>query len=238
MITARHEIIEFDTIDSTNDELRKLAENGAKHFTIVSAKKQKRGKGRYSRVWDSPAGNLYLSILIRNTRFATAYQLSFVAGLAVLDVVQNCLPDKRVELKWPNDVLVDGKKIAGILLESATSSNGKLQYLIIGFGLNVKASPEYATNLKANGSKKSFDSIKRNIIERFEKHYTAWLEEGFGSIGEIWLRNAAYMGESIRVNLPEKEVEGIFLGLTPIGELILETREGKQLISSGEVYAV
>jgi BirA family biotin operon repressor/biotin-[acetyl-CoA-carboxylase] ligase len=231
-----HEIIELEEIDSTNDELRRLAEKGAKHFTIVAAKKQTRGKGRYSRIWDSPKGNLYLSILIKNTKLETAYQLSFVASLAVLDTIQTFLPAHDAKLKWPNDVLVDGKKIAGILLESSSSQVGKMNYLIIGFGINVKESPDYATNMKDLGFKQAFGSLKQHLIEKFEQLYTIWLEEGFGRIGELWLRNAAYLGEKIRANLPEKEVEGIFRGLTPQGELILETTDGEKLISSGEVF--
>lgn len=231
-----HNIIELDEIDSTNDELRRMAEKGAKHFSIVSAKKQTRGKGRYSRTWESPKGNLYLSILIKKTKFDVAYQLSFVAGLAVLDTIQTFIPSHEAKLKWPNDVLVDDKKIAGILLESSSSQAGNLDYLIIGFGINVKESPDYATNMKELGFKQSFGDVKRYLIDKFEKLYTIWLEEGFGRIGELWLRNAAYLGEKIRVNLPEKEVEGIFRGLTPQGELILETTDGERLISSGEVF--
>ena len=233
-----HEIIELDEIDSTNDELRRMAEKGARHFTIVSAKKQTRGKGRYSRTWDSPEGNLYLSVLIKNAKFENAYQLSFVAGLAALDMIQTLLPTHNIQLKWPNDVLADGKKVAGILLESASSQSGKLEYLIVGFGVNVKVSPEYATNMKLLGNKQPFRDIKKHLIDNFEKFYTLWLEEGFGRIGDLWLRNAAYIGEKIRVNLPEKELEGIFRGLTPTGELILETADGERLISSGEVYAL
>lgn len=231
-----HEIIELDEIDSTNDELRRMAEKGAKHFTIVSAQKQTRGKGRHSRTWESPKGNLYLSILIKNSKFDVAYQLSFVAGLAVLDTIQTFIPVHEAKLKWPNDVLVNDKKIAGILLESSSSQSGIMDYLIIGFGINVKDSPDYATNMKALGFKQPFGNVKRHLIDKFEKYYTLWLDDGFGRIGELWLRNAAYLGEKIRVNLPEKEVEGIFRGLTPKGELILETKDGERLISSGEVF--
>ncbi|MEQ1789623.1 MAG: biotin--[acetyl-CoA-carboxylase] ligase [Rickettsiales bacterium] len=231
-----HEIIELDEIDSTNDELRRLAEKGAKHFTIVAAKKQTRGKGRYSRIWDSPKGNLYLSILIKKTKFDIAYQLSFVAGLAVLDTIQAFLPAHESKLKWPNDVLVDDKKIAGILLESSSSQSGNLDYLIIGFGINVKESPDYAINMKSLGFKQSFGEVKRHLVEKFEQLYTIWLEDGFGRIGELWLRNAAYLGEKIHVNLPDAEIEGIFRGITTSGELMLETKDGERLISSGEVF--
>lgn len=232
------DIIELKEIDSTNDELRRLAEKGAGNFTVVTAKKQTRGKGRYSRSWESPDGNIYLSILIRNLDVHTAHQISFVASLAALETIQINLPDVDVRLKWPNDVLADGKKIAGILLESASSRPDRLDYLIVGFGINVKKSPKYATNMKDLGSTENFDKIKTKLLDEFSKYFDIWLENGFGKISSLWLKNAAGLGEKLIANLPEKQIEGIFQGLTPNGELILDTSEGEKIISSGEVHAI
>ncbi len=232
------EILEYDELESTNDELRKLAEKRAANFTVVTAKKQTRGKGRYSRSWESPEGNIYLSILIRNLDVRTAHQVSFVASLAALEAIQINLPDTEVRLKWPNDVLADGKKIAGILLESASSKPDRLDYLIVGFGINVKKSPDYATNMKKLGNKENFGKIKDKLLEDFSKYYDIWLEDGFGKISALWLKNASGLGEKIVANLEEKHVEGIFKGLTSTGELVLETNEGERIISSGEVHAI
>ena len=231
------EIIELNEIDSTNDELRRLAEKGAKHFTVVTAKKQTRGKGRYSRMWESPDGNLFLSILIRKPDMETAHQLSFVSAMAVLETVQTLLSNHEISVKWPNDVLVNGKKIAGILLESSTSHN-KIDYIIIGFGVNVKKSPDYATNMRELGYKGSFGQVKDTLIKEFKKFYEMWQDENFGRISELWLRNAAYLGEKITVNLPDSSLTGIFRGLTATGELRLETVDGEKIISSGDVYAL
>jgi len=234
------EILEFKELDSTNDELRRLAEKGAANFTVVTAKKQTRGKGRYSRSWESPAGNIYLSILIRNLDAHTAHQVSFVASLACLEAIQINIPEAETRLKWPNDVLANGKKIAGILLESASGSDqpDRLNYLIVGFGINVKHSPDYATNMKALGNTGSFGNIRDKLLEEFTKYYDIWLEDGFGKISSLWLKNASGLGEKIVANLEEKHIEGIFQGLTPGGELVLETSEGKIIISSGEVHAI
>lgn len=234
------EIIEYKEIDSTNDELRRLAEKGAANFTVVTAKKQIRGKGRYSRSWESPEGNIYLSILLRNLDVHTAHQVSFVASLAALEAIQINLPEAEIRLKWPNDVLANGKKIAGILLESASNSSRPhtLQYLIIGFGINVKKSPDYATNMKTLGNEENFAKIKNKLLEEFSKYYEMWLEDGFGKISSLWLKNASGLGEKIVANLEEKHVEGIFRGLTSNGELKLETNEGEKIISSGEVHAI
>lgn len=231
------DIFEYDEIDSTNDELRRLAEKGAANFTIVTAKKQTRGKGRYTRSWESPEGNLFLSILLRNLDIATAHQVSFVASLAALEAIQINI-DAPAALKWPNDVLANGKKIAGILLESAYSQNDKLDYLIVGFGINVKKSPDYATNMKKHGSTQSFGNIRTKLLDEFSKYFDIWMEEGFGKINNLWLKNAAGLGEKIIVNLPEKQAEGIFRGLTQNGELRLETADGEIIISSGEVHAI
>ncbi len=232
------DIIELDEIDSTNDELRRLAEKGAANFTIIAARKQTRGKGRYSRNWESPEGNIYLSILIKNLDVHTAHQVSFVAGLAALETVQINVDDHEVRLKWPNDVLADGKKVAGVLLESASSRPDRLDYLIIGFGINVKKSPDYATNMKKLGSTQNFGIIKTKLVDEFLKYYEIWLEEGFGKIRNLWLKNAMGLGEKIVANLPERHIEGIFVGLTANGELILDTNEGEKIISSGEVHAL
>ena len=234
------EIIDYKELDSTNDELKKLANLGAANFTVVTARKQTRGKGRYSRSWESPEGNIYLSILIRNLKVATAHQIGFIAALAALEMIQINLPDVDIRVKWPNDILANGKKISGILLESESSEArpDKLSYLIVGFGVNVKKSPDYATNMKKLGSKENFGKLKEKLLDEFSKYYDIWLEEGFGKIRNLWLKNAVNLNEKILVNLPDRQVEGVFKGLTNNGELILDTSEGENIISSGEVHAL
>lgn len=234
------EILEYKELDSTNDELRKLAERGVGNFTVVTAKKQTRGKGRYSRSWESPEGNIYLSILLRNLDVHTAHQISFVASLACLETIQINIPDAEVRLKWPNDVLANEKKIAGILLEASSNSDHPevLSYLIVGFGINVKHSPDYATNMKKHNNTQSFSKIRDKLLEEFSKYYHIWLEDGFGKISALWLKNASGLGQKIAANLEEKTVEGVFKGLTSTGELVLETSEGERIITSGEVHAI
>src|SRR5580693_2293306 len=124
-------------IGSTNDEARRLANEGAPHCTVVHADEQTAGRGRLAHTWFSPPGNLYLSILLRTGQPASrAAELSFVAALAVAETVEALLPRQiRAMLKWPNDVLVNGAKIAGILLEQVDDAT------VLGIGLNVLEAP-------------------------------------------------------------------------------------------------
>ena len=123
---------ELDATSSTNDDVKKAAEAGEAEGLVVVAKRQTAGRGRHGRVWESPEGNLYCSMLLRPADMqATGAFYSFVAALALRDTVAALLPGAAVTLKWPNDVLVGGRKIAGILLE------GGPQWLVIGIGLNV-----------------------------------------------------------------------------------------------------
>src|SRR5882757_1244547 len=140
-----------DKIGSTNDEARRMAAEGAPHGTVVHADEQTSGRGRLAHTWFSPPGNLYVSVLLRTGQPVTrTAELSFLAALAVADTVEALLPRQtRAMLKWPNDVLVNGAKIAGILLENLDNAT------ILGIGLNVLEAPSNAayktTTIVANG---------------------------------------------------------------------------------------
>src|ERR1700693_720928 len=163
-----------DKIGSTNDEARRLAHEGAPHGTVVHADEQTSGRGRMAHTWFSPPGNLYLSILLRTGQpAARAAELSFLAALAVADTVEALLPRQiRTMLKWPNDVLVNGAKIAGILLEQADDAT------IIGIGLNILQAPSNlaykATTIVANGGIASVDGARDILLDRFGRHLSVW----------------------------------------------------------------
>ena len=133
-------LVALDSVGSTNDEAARLADAGAPEGTVVWAREQTGGRGRRGRAWASPVGNLYTSTILRpDCPAARAAELGFVSALAVADIVP---PGRAVRVKWPNDVLVDGGKIAGILLESAIAQTGAVQHVIAGIGINVGFAPQ------------------------------------------------------------------------------------------------
>ena len=133
-------LVALESVGSTNDEATRLADAGAAEGTVVWAREQSGGRGRRGRNWASPVGNLYSSTILRPACPAQrAAELGFVAALAVGDLVS---ADRSVRLKWPNDVLVDDGKVAGILLESAIGQDGRVEHVVAGIGVNVRFAPQ------------------------------------------------------------------------------------------------
>ncbi len=137
-------LVALDEVDSTNDEARRLAEGGAEEGTLVWGLSQRKGRGRHGRDWASPEGNLYLSLLLRpDCPPREAAQLSFVAAMALTGALNVLVaPHSRIDFKWPNDVLLNGSKVAGILLEASTTGADALDWLIVGTGVNVARAPD------------------------------------------------------------------------------------------------
>jgi BirA family biotin operon repressor/biotin-[acetyl-CoA-carboxylase] ligase len=229
--TVRH----YDTIGSTNDEARRLALEGAPHGTAVHADEQTAGRGRMARTWFSPPGNLYLSILLRTgLPPSRSGELSFLSAIAVAETVEALLP-RHVQpmLKWPNDVLVNGAKIAGILLESQDDAT------ILGIGLNVLQAPAKAsyktTTVVASGGIASVDGARDILLNRLGQLLPIWRADGFPPIRTRWLQKSYPVGASIRVNAHGESIEGVFSGLDEDGALLLETPSGVQRVLAGDV---
>ncbi|OUS15021.1 biotin--[acetyl-CoA-carboxylase] ligase [Rhodospirillales bacterium 47_12_T64] len=233
-----------DEVGSTNDEVRLLAEQGAQDGTIVWALRQSAGRGRQGRTWVSPEGNLYFSILLRPTvSIAEAANISFVASLGLADAVRKFAPEFNITLKWPNDVLIDGKKVSGVLLESKANTLGKLEYLIMGIGINLKHYPEDArypaTSLleKNTGSTLKPGEMLEAFLNNFDPWYKLWNKEGFGSVRVAWLDQAHGVGDKIYVRLPGETLSGRFVTIDQDGALDLDLDSGKQrLITAGDVF--
>ncbi len=224
-----------DRLGSTNDETRRMAADGAPHGTVVHADEQTAGRGRLAHTWYSPPGNLYVSILLRlDQPAARCTELSFLAALAVADTVEALLPRQaRAMLKWPNDVLVNGAKIAGILLEHVDGAT------IIGVGLNVLEAPANAayktTTIVANGGIASVDGARDILLDRLHRHLAVWRSGGFAPIRERWLDRSYPMGAAIRATSAGEPVAGHFAGLDLDGALLLDTPQGRQRIVTGDV---
>jgi BirA family biotin operon repressor/biotin-[acetyl-CoA-carboxylase] ligase len=234
-MTEQFTVWHHDRIGSTNDEARRLAKEGAPHGTVVHADEQTAGRGRMAHTWFSPPGNLYLSILLRTAQpAARTAELSFLAALAVADTAEALLPRQtRAMLKWPNDVLVSGAKIAGILLEQVDDAT------VMGIGLNVLEAPSNAayktTTIVANGGIASVDGARDILLDRLGRHLATWRADGFAPIREQWLNRSYPLGAAIRVNSGGQPVAGHFAGLDIDGALLLDTPQGRQRILAGEV---
>lgn len=233
----------FDEIDSTNEELKRRAARGVAEGTLIWAGAQRAGRGRRGRPWVSVLGNLYMSVLLRPERGAAqAAQLGFAAALAVGEAAAALLPRSAVlGYKWPNDVLVDGRKISGILLESQAAGDGRLDWLIIGIGVNLASFPEAseypATSLVAAGARPvTVAALLEAVAGRLLFWYERWLETGFAPLREAWLARAHGLGHAIRVRLGEGECEGRFAGLDDEGALLLDEGSARRRVTAGAVF--
>lgn len=233
----------FEQLTSTNDEARRLAAQGAPEGTVVLATTQTAGRGRRGRHWDSPPGNLHCSLVLRpDCALADAANLSFVAALALGDAVAPALaPGVRLGFKWPNDVLLNGRKTAGILLESSTRE-GRLEWLVVGVGTNVERFPEGtpfpATSLHAEGcTQVTVGGLVNGFCRCFDQWYERWRTGGFAPVRAAWLERAAGFNETIEVRLDPERLVGRFADLDGRGALILETPEGGvREVTAGDVF--
>lgn len=220
-----------------------MADSGGADRTVVTANVQTAGRGRRGRRWESPVGNLYLSMLLRPGRPAgEAAQLSLVATLGLGDALATFVDPSRVRHKWPNDVLIDRRKVAGLLLESSGTGASPVDWVIIGCGVNVATHPAVAaypvTDLDtAAGTPISPDAVLDRFLDAFDGWYRRWLESGIGAIRDAWLARAQGLGREILVRLPDRELRGVFHDMDPSGALILALPGGKhEVITAGDVF--
>jgi len=225
----------YEEIDSTNEEARRLIAAGETGPLWLTAKRQTAGRGRRGRSWEMAGGNLAATLLLRPDRGQGEWaQLSFATAIAAADMVAYFAdsPQRggaRIALKWPNDVLADGKKLAGILLETA---NGPSPALAIGVGANLADHPDGtefpATSLAALGAKvPSADDALAVLAAGVAKWYEIWRDQGFVPIREAWLARAAGLGTRIRARLATEERSGMFEGIDENGALLLNEGFGR-----------
>jgi len=240
-----YRLVAFEFVESTNDEARRLAEAGAEDGTLVWAREQSKARGRQGRSWHSPRGNLSFSLVLRpECPVARAAELGFVAAVAIGEAVGAVAPPMiEVRYKWPNDVLFNGRKGVGILLESRLSGDGGIDWLVLGIGVNVTSFPEDtafpSTSLRFEGAPASLTDA--DLLQAFARYFlsaaNSWLEEGLGPIRKRWLAHVKGLGEEIQVRLPNETLSGIFRELDETGALVLETGDGaRRKITAGDVH--
>ena len=232
-------IIWQDTTGSTNDDAKQLAQKGEFGPLWIGAAQQTKGRGRRGRSWQSPEGNLYASWLAQHEYpLDVAAQYSFVAALAVAEMARHYLPPERaaaLQFKWPNDVLLAGRKFCGILIESGRDHNRL--WLVVGIGVNLVHFPEDAQfPATALGLDATPQEALAKLAETFEKTAKIWNGQ-FANIRDTWLSNAAGLGEHIDVRLAEQTLSGVFEGINQNGVLILALADGsKRMIEAGDVF--
>ena len=232
----------FARLASTSDFCRERAAAGEPDGLAVVAAEQSAGRGRDARSWQSPPGNLFLSVLLRPPiRTEAAGQYALLTGVAVWEALAAFLPDPAaLSLKWPNDLLLGGRKLAGILLESASAADGRLAWLVIGIGANLSAAPSVpgrATACLADAAiaPPSTEDAAHAVLARLA-HWQARLEaEGFAPVRAAWLAHAHPPGASLVFHGPTGLRHGTFAGLTESGALRLATEKGTKTFAAGEV---
>lgn len=238
------------SVDSTNVLAATLARDGAAHGTAVIADAQRRGKGRLGRRWVSPPGvNLYLSVILRPAKpAADAPQLSLLAAVGVARTIAGQTSLSPV-IKWPNDVLVSGKKVSGVLTEMQ-AAGPLLRSVVVGIGVNLNA-PRSAFPPELRDTAASLRLLAGRPLDRaaftlcllahLEKLYAVWVEDGFSGVAEEWDEFAApLLGRPMTVNASGGTVMGIARGLDRDGALLLETEPGRppRRIVAGDVSVV
>lgn len=240
-------LLAVDEIDSTNDEARRLIDGGERGPLWIVAGRQTKGRGRLGRDWVSPAGNLHASFILGDfCESRVSPQLGFVAGVAAMRALPLAAGQGAFALKWPNDLLLDGGKLGGILLENINAPTGDARtpvasVPVIGIGVNCAEAPRDlpydARALSALGpNSASAATFLAHLSDALIDALDVWREgEGFQRVREEWLSYAAGLGADIRVALARETVEGRFETIDATGRLVLATAEGVRVIEAGDV---
>ena len=236
----------YDILDSTNKKAKELAEAECPHGTLVTAGAQEAGVGRRGRSWSSEEGQgIYMSLVLKPDLDADkASMLTLVAALAVAKAIYSLTKYSDVTpfIKWPNDIVIRGKKVCGILTEMSMKDN-KIAHIVVGIGVNIhnKEFPaeiaRMATSLELEvGHGFARERLIELILVQFEKYYALFMEEqDLSLLQEEYQQMSANKGRKVTVLDPNGEYEGTARGITNLGELIVDTPEGTRLVSSGEV---
>lgn len=223
----------LETVSSTQDIVKKRAVDGHAEGLTVRALAQSAGQGRHGRQWISENGNLYVSLLLRPECAARdAGQLAILTGLAVAKAAGRFISGRGLALKWPNDLLLDGMKCGGILLESGLFPDGRVDWIVAGIGINTAHAPEGAAALgcDANG-------FLAALLEEFDALYRGWKNDGFEPARRGWLSLAHRPGDFVSVKIGPQFQSGTFHSIDGFGNLILRDADLRlKTITAGDVY--
>ncbi len=243
MASAHPPIAFYDELDSTNAEARRRAEAGETDAVWIAALRQTAGRGRRGRAWETGTGNLAATLLTTTDHpAAEAAQLSFVAALAAADLAETFVAADKVSVKWPNDVLIDGRKAAGILVESGSLQDGRL-WMAVGIGINLVTGPQSAERPSTTfaehmpGPPPTPQAALGILAGAFEAWRVAWSTRGFPAIAEGWTRKAHGLGQACIARLPQEAIAGIAEGMDEDGALRLRLADGQvRRITAGDIF--
>lgn len=238
------EVLYFDTIDSTNTKAQELAEKGYPSGTLVVADKQESGKGRRGRSWVSPSGTgIFMTLMIKpDINPNNASMLTLVAALAVAKAITSVTGEEAL-IKWPNDIVVNGKKVCGILTEMNAQFD-YINHIVVGIGINVhnESFPEEISQMasslmiEAGGKRFHRAQIIAETMSYFEQYYDTFLKtQDLSALVREYDELLVNRNKSVRVLDPKEPFDGKAMGITPKGELIVDTWESRKLVTSGEV---
>lgn len=238
------EVLYFDTIDSTNTKAQELAEKGYPSGTLVVADKQESGKGRRGRSWVSPSGTgIFMTLMIKpDINPNNASMLTLVAALAVAKAITSVTGEEAL-IKWPNDIVVNSKKVCGILTEMNAQFD-YINHIVVGIGINVhnESFPEEISQMasslmiEAGGKRFHRAQIIADTMSYFEQYYDTFLKtQDLSALVREYDELLVNMNKAVRVLDPKEPFDGKAMGITPKGELIVDTWESRKLVSSGEV---
>jgi BirA family biotin operon repressor/biotin-[acetyl-CoA-carboxylase] ligase len=235
----------FDTIDSTQNFALELSHKPHENGSVIIAKKQTRGRGRLNRRWISPSGGIWLSILLRpNFELSHTSLFPMVTSLALAVAIEKTLKIKT-ELKWPNDLTINGKKVAGILIDASIESN-KIDYLAIGVGINFKIKPSKITKLINNQNYGIATLIKKDqkgnpveLIQQFlfelEQGYNMVVSDTVGEIRKKWITRSSTIGKNVVATTTTGIIKGKAVGIDETGALLLSSRGKTQRLLVGDI---
>lgn len=227
----------FGRLDSTNDEALRRIDAGEGHGLVIVADSQSGGRGRRGAVWRSEPGNLFMTMVVAVPPDKMPGQLAFVTGLAVAEAIRLCAA-QDVRLKWPNDVMLEGRKLGGILIEAGSRS----ELYAVGIGVNVLAVPPEtetpAAALAEFGDPPPRDTLAVVLCNAFAERLSLWIGMGFPAIRQDWLAIAFGLGQPLRARLADgTEERGLFSAVDEIGALMLQRDDGTDLVlSAGAVF--
>jgi BirA family biotin operon repressor/biotin-[acetyl-CoA-carboxylase] ligase len=238
-------LLVFDELDSTNSTAKELALAGAEEGTVVLARTQNQGRGRFDRIWQSPEGGIYLSFILRPKVSAEKTSLlPFVAALALTKTIDSY--GLHATIKWPNDVRVNGKKIAGILLESEVIGHSS-NYVVVGIGMNLNIDiTHFSTDIQPKstsmnhelGNPVDYHEFLRIFFIQFGSFYKLFVEQQYDRIIDEWKTYTDTLGKTIRVETSTETLQGIASDIDQSGFLLLRTEQGeiKKIMSGDCLY--
>ena len=219
----------FETVESTSDLCVTLAQAGEPAGLAVLAARQTHGRGSRGRDWQTLPGNLALSVLLRPSH-AEVGHWALLAAVALADV----LAPVPIRLKWPNDVMLNGRKLGGVLVDAAWTPGGGLAWLVIGFGANLQAAPDLPDVAVVPGAMDA-RTVAHQVLARLDHWIASLAQDGSGPVRQAWLNHGPALGDLLRLTLGRDQIAGTFAGLADNGALLLQSGGKVHAFATGQV---